>query len=149
MHDVVTQYILLLPCRWSIPVGCVSFIWLMFCVVIFMLPTVYPITAVTFNFAPAVLGTILLLAAGVWCLTARFWFAGPRTDVDNSDVVKVPYWISDPPDVVIDVQLGQISPSVVAHDCAAVFIVYVVPCPSCQLRCKALLVLHRWHTSGF
>ncbi|KAL0018124.1 hypothetical protein WJX77_006203 [Trebouxia sp. C0004] len=83
--------------RWSVPVGYVSFTWLMFCVVIFMLPTAYPITGVTFNFAPAVLGGILLLAGVVWCLTARFWFAGPRTDVHNSDVVKVQYWISDPP----------------------------------------------------
>ncbi len=77
--------------------GYVSFTWLMFCVVIFMLPTMYPITAVTLNFAPAILGGILLLAGAVWCLTARFWFAGPRTDVDNLDVVKVQYWISDPP----------------------------------------------------
>ncbi len=62
-----------------------------------MLRTVYPITLVTFDFAPAILGGVLLLAGAAWCLKARFWFAGPRTDVDNSDVVKVQYWISDPP----------------------------------------------------
>ena len=77
--------------------GYVLFTWLMFCVVIFMLPTAYPVVSKTFNFAPALLGGILLLAVAVWFLTARFWFAGPRTDVDNSDVVKVQYWISDPP----------------------------------------------------
>lgn len=71
--------------------------WLMFCVVIFMLPTVYPITARTFNFAPALLGAILLMIGVVWCSTARSWFAGPKTDVYNSDAVKVQPWISDPP----------------------------------------------------
>lgn len=69
----------------------------MFCVVIFMLPTAYPVTLGTFNFAPATLGSVLLLAGVVWCLKARIWFAGPRSDVDNSDIVKAPYWISDPP----------------------------------------------------
>ena len=77
--------------------GCVSFSWLMFCVVIFMLPTVYPITLSTFNFAPAVFGGILSMTGAVWCATARFWFDGPRTDVHNSDVVRVQYWMSDPP----------------------------------------------------
>ena len=69
----------------------------MFCVVIFMLPTVYPITSTTFKFAPALLGGVLLVTGAAWCLTARFWFAGPRTDVYNSDIVRVQYWISDPP----------------------------------------------------
>ncbi len=52
-----------------------------------MLSTAYPITLVTFNFAPTVPGSILLLVGAVWCLTACFWFAGRTTDVENLDVV--------------------------------------------------------------
>ena len=69
----------------------------MFASVIFMLPVVYPITAVTFNYAPAAIGGIVLLIGAAWLLSAHSWFSGPRTEVDNSDVVKVKYWISDPP----------------------------------------------------
>ena len=69
----------------------------MFSVVVFMLPSQYPISVATFNFAPASLGGILFLAGFGWLLSGRFWFVGPTTDVDNSDVVKIQYWVSDPP----------------------------------------------------
>jgi len=84
-------------CRWSFPVAIIAFIWLMFTSVIFMLPGTYPITSVTLNYAPVAIGGVLLLIAAAWVLSAQFWFSGPKTEVDNSDVVKVKYWISDPP----------------------------------------------------
>lgn len=62
-----------------------------------MLPGVYPITPQTLNYAPVAIGSIILLVGVAWLWTARFWFSGPRTEIDNSDVVKVKYWISDPP----------------------------------------------------
>ncbi|KAL0024345.1 hypothetical protein WJX79_001112 [Trebouxia sp. C0005] len=83
--------------RCSFPVGLIAFIWLMFTSIIFMLPGIYPITELTFNYAPVAIGGVLLLVVAAWVLSARFWFSGPRTEVDNSDVVKVKYWISDPP----------------------------------------------------
>ena len=77
--------------------GFVAFTWLMFASVVFMLPVAYPITALDFNSAPVAIGRLLLLILVAWVMSARFWFSGPHTDVDNSDVVKVRYWISDPP----------------------------------------------------
>lgn len=50
-----------------------------------------------FNFTPVVLGGVLLLATLSWMLSARFWFTGPRVDVDNSDLVRIKYWVLDPP----------------------------------------------------
>lgn len=94
---MTNQVYLGIHCRWSFSVGLIAFIWLMFTSVIFMLPGIYPITSVTLNYAPVAIGGVLLLIAAAWVLSAQFWFSGPKIEVDNSDVVKVNYWISDPP----------------------------------------------------
>ena len=54
-------------------------------------------TGANFNFAFVAVGGASVVVTLVWVLSARFWFTGPRTDVDNSDAVKTRYWISDPP----------------------------------------------------
>ena len=77
--------------------GVVAVVWLLFASAIFMLPLVYPITTANLNYAPAAVGGILLLAFSAWILSARHWFSGPRTDVDNSDAVNTKYWVTDPP----------------------------------------------------
>ena len=84
-------------CRWSLPIAVVAAVWLIFEVIMFMLPTVYPITSQTFNYAPATVGGLLLLITASWLLSARRWFHGPKVDVDNSDAVMIRYWVSDPP----------------------------------------------------
>ena len=94
---MTNQVYLGIHCRWSFSVGLIAFIWLMFTSVIFMLPGIYPITSVTLNYAPVAIGGVLLLIAAAWVLSAQFWFSGPKIEVDNSDIVKVNYWISDPP----------------------------------------------------
>lgn len=86
-----------LLCRWSLPVSVISVIWLVFAAVIFTLPTIYPITGENFNYAAAVVGGAGLVVTIAWVLSARFWFTGPRIDVDNSDAVKTKYWVTDPP----------------------------------------------------
>ena len=63
----------------------------------FMLPTVYPIDAVNFNYAPAAVGGALVLILSWWFLSADSWFFGPKIDVDNSDAVMISSWVSDPP----------------------------------------------------
>lgn len=83
--------------RWSIPVAAVAVVWLFFEAAMFMLPTVYPITLQTLNYAPVAVGGVLTLIIASWVLSARHWFSGPRVDVDNSDAVMIRYWVSDPP----------------------------------------------------
>ena len=83
--------------RWSLVIGCTAFVWLMFTSLIFMLPTVNPTTRLTFNYTPAAIGGVILMITLVWLFSARRWFAGPKIEIDNSDVVRVKYWISDPP----------------------------------------------------
>ena len=83
--------------RWSLVIGCTAFVWLMFTSLIFTLPAVSPITRLTFNYTPVAIGGVILMITLVWLFSARHWFAGPKLEVDNSDIVRVKYWISDPP----------------------------------------------------
>lgn len=75
----------------------VACVWLMFEAVIFMLPTMYPVTEDTLNYAPVAVGGVLTLVIASWVLSARYWFSGPIVDVDNSDAVMIKHWVSDPP----------------------------------------------------
>lgn len=83
--------------RWGRPISIVSLIWLIFAAVIFTLPQKFPMTGGNFNFAFVAVGGVAVIVTLAWVLSARFWFTGPRADVDNSDAVKTRYWISDPP----------------------------------------------------
>lgn len=65
-----------------------------------MLPTIYPVTAETFNYAPVAVGGLLVLITASWLISARYWFNGPLVEVDNSDAVNIKYWVSDPPRTV-------------------------------------------------
>ncbi len=64
---------------WSRPVGIIAVIWVVFISILFMLPTITPITAVTFNYTPVVvLGTLIILV--IWWMTSvRHWFKGPQS----------------------------------------------------------------------
>lgn len=75
----------------------VAVIWLAFIIAVFCLPTIYPITAQTLNYAPVAVGGVVFLVGLGWLLSARRWFAGPKPEVDNSDIVKMSYWLTDPP----------------------------------------------------
>jgi len=88
------------PCvlhRWSIPIAAVACIWLLFASAIFMLPQAFPVTGSNNNYTSTAVGSILLAALIAWLVSARHWFSGPRIDVDNSDAVRVKYWVTDPP----------------------------------------------------
>ena len=62
---------------WSRPIGWIAVIWVAFISVLFMLPTVTPITRDNFNYTPVVvLGTIVIVTVW-WLVSARFWFKGP------------------------------------------------------------------------
>lgn len=84
-------------CRWSKPVGWTAVVWLAFITVVFCLPALYPITSATLNYTPVAVGGVGCLVGLNWVLSARHWFSGPRTEVDNSDIVKMSYWLTDPP----------------------------------------------------
>ncbi|MGW6918063.1 amino acid permease [Kitasatospora sp. NPDC054939] len=65
--------------RWSRAVGTVAVGWTAVIAVLFMLPTVHPVTAATFNYTPVAVLTVVGFAGIWWLASARHWFTGPRT----------------------------------------------------------------------
>lgn len=57
--------------KWSAPIGWIAVVWVIFIVILFMLPPASPITAETFNYAPIAVIAVLILATVMW-------FAGGR-----------------------------------------------------------------------
>ncbi|KHN31180.1 Putative amino-acid permease C15C4.04c [Glycine soja] len=64
------------------PVCLVAFLWICYTCSVFLLPTLYPITWDTFNYAPVALGVGLGLIMLWWLLDARKWFTGPVRNID-------------------------------------------------------------------
>ncbi|XP_031281672.1 amino-acid permease BAT1 homolog [Pistacia vera] len=64
------------------PISLVAFLWICYTCSAFLLPTLYPITWSTFNYAPVALGLLLTLVMLWWFLDARKWFKGPVRNID-------------------------------------------------------------------
>ncbi|KAL5538823.1 hypothetical protein UlMin_044133 [Ulmus minor] len=66
----------------SRPVCLVAFLWICYTCSVFLLPTFYPISWNTFNYAPVALGVGLGLIMLWWVLDARKWFRGPVRNIE-------------------------------------------------------------------
>ncbi|KAL5075157.1 hypothetical protein RYX36_014141 [Vicia faba] len=64
------------------PICLVAFLWICYTCSVFLLPTLYPITWDTFNYAPVALGVGLGLIMVWWVLDARKWFKGPVRNIN-------------------------------------------------------------------
>ncbi|WP_408607434.1 amino acid permease [Kitasatospora mediocidica] len=64
--------------RWSRPIGVVAVGWTALITVLFMLPTLSPITASNFNYTPVAVAVVLGFAGIWWLVSARHWFTGPK-----------------------------------------------------------------------
>ncbi len=74
---------------WSRPIGIISVLWVVFISVLFMLPTITPITAVTFNYTPVVvLGTLVILVVW-WMVSVRHWFKGPHVQGSENELSAI------------------------------------------------------------
>ncbi|GAQ79259.1 amino acid transporter protein [Klebsormidium nitens] len=63
--------------RFSPIVGWVAIIYIVFMVVVFCLPTYYPIDSNTLNYAPVTGGAVILVALFLWVIVARKRYLGP------------------------------------------------------------------------
>ena len=55
-------------------------LWTLFVSIIFILPTVRPVTAITMNYAVAFLALIFVAAYAYWWISGRKWYIGPITE---------------------------------------------------------------------
>jgi amino acid permease (GABA permease) len=64
--------------RWSRPIGTIAVVWVVFITILFMLPTVSPVTASSFNYTPLAVLVVLGFAGIWWLVSAKNWFTGPK-----------------------------------------------------------------------
>lgn len=74
---------------WSALIGWLGVAWVAFITVLFVLPQASPVTAHTFNYAPAAVGAVLLFSGGYWLLSARKWFKGPRSQGSSDELAAI------------------------------------------------------------
>jgi amino acid permease (GABA permease) len=74
--------------RWSRPIGTVAVVWVVFITVLFMLPTVSPVTGSTFNYTPIAVLVVLGFAGIWWLVSARTWFTGPRVQGSAEELAE-------------------------------------------------------------
>jgi amino acid permease (GABA permease) len=81
--------------RWSRPIGIISVIWVVIITILFMLPTVSPITVASFNYT--VLAVVAVLGfAGIWWLaSARKWFTGPKVQGSAEELAAIERELSE------------------------------------------------------
>jgi amino acid permease (GABA permease) len=75
--------------RWSTPVGTIAVLWVVFITILFVLPTVHPITRDNFNYSIVAVGAVLLFSAGYWVLSAHRWFTGPRVQGTAEELAAI------------------------------------------------------------
>ncbi|UJR32263.1 hypothetical protein I4U23_019728 [Adineta vaga] len=68
--------------RFSTLINLVAVVWVCIIIVLFVLPPIYPVTAVTMNYASVGVGSILIFAGLFYFLSAKYWFYGPNTNIN-------------------------------------------------------------------
>jgi hypothetical protein len=74
---------------WGPVIGWIAITWVIFIVILLMLPQYSPITRLNFNYAPiAVL--VVLGFAGIWyAVSARKWFTGPKVQGTAEELAEI------------------------------------------------------------
>ncbi len=73
--------------KWSKPVGWTAVVWVIAICIMFIVPTIYPITAGTFNYTIVAVLIVLGGASLWWVVSAKNWFTGPRANISGVDLV--------------------------------------------------------------
>jgi amino acid permease (GABA permease) len=68
--------------RWSKPIGWTAVVWVIAICVMFIVPTVYPLKALTFNYTIVAVVVVVGGASLWWVISARHWFTGPRSNIE-------------------------------------------------------------------
>jgi amino acid transporter len=75
--------------RWSRPIGIVAVAWVGVITILFMLPTVSPITGTNFNYTVVAVAVVLGFAGIWWLVSARRWFTGPKVQGTAEELAAI------------------------------------------------------------
>jgi len=75
--------------RWSRPIGIIACVWVAFIFVLFMLPTVSPITHTNFNYAVVAVVVVVGFAGIWWLVSAHKWFTGPKVQGSPEELAAI------------------------------------------------------------
>ena len=77
----------------SRPINTIAVLWVSFITVIFVLPTEYPVSQLTLNYAPVAVGIVLVGTLFSWILPcglgARSWFRGELHNLPSEASVRM------------------------------------------------------------
>jgi amino acid permease (GABA permease) len=75
--------------RWSRPIGIIACVWVAFIFVLFMLPTVSPITHTNFNYTVVAVVAVVGFAGIWWLVSAHKWFTGPKVQATPEELAAI------------------------------------------------------------
>src|SRR5437899_3860982 len=80
--------------KWSYVVGWTAVIWVVFVVVVLMMPQFSPgglkiKTIDALNYAPIAVGAVIVLAGGWYLVSARKWFKGPKVQGSTEELAAI------------------------------------------------------------
>lgn len=83
--------------RFSPYIDAIGVLWVLITVVLFVLPSEYPVTAKNMNYSSLTFGTMVLATSLTYIFSARHWFKGPFINLSTtttSSELGPPYSIS-------------------------------------------------------
>ena len=75
--------------RWSYVVGWIAVAWVVIITILFMLPTLSPITVGDFNYTVFAVVAVLGFAGVYWLVSARNWFTGPKVQGSEAELAAI------------------------------------------------------------
>jgi amino acid transporter len=75
--------------RWSRPVGIVAVTWVSIISILFVLPTVFPVTLANLNYTIVAVAVVGLGTGIWWMVSARHWFRGPRIQGSPEELAAI------------------------------------------------------------
>ena len=70
-------------------IGWVAVVWVIFICILFILPTLSPITVDSFNYSIVAVGVVFLFAGGWWVISAKNWFKGPKVQGSADELAQI------------------------------------------------------------
>jgi amino acid transporter len=75
--------------RWSRPIGIVAVVWIILISILFILPTIFPVTLGNFNYTIVAFAVVLGGTTIWWFASAKNWFKGPKVQGTAEELASI------------------------------------------------------------